>query len=42
MDELNATVRPPKVGSKDNSVGWYDKDFPGIEPAARKLLEEYS
>lgn len=41
MDEPNAAVRP-KVGSKDKSVGWYDKDFPGIEPAARKLLEEYS
>lgn len=41
MDEPNASVRP-KVGSKDKSVGWYDKDFLGIEPAARKLLEEYS
>lgn len=41
MDEPNATVRP-KVGTKDKSVGWYDKDFPGIEPEARKLLEEYS
>ncbi|KAG8160515.1 hypothetical protein KVR01_010051 [Diaporthe batatas] len=41
MDEPNATVRP-KVGTKEKSVGWYDKDFPGIEPAARKLLEEYS
>jgi len=42
MDEPSATVRPPKVGSKDKSVGWYDTHFPGIEPTARKLLEEYS
>lgn len=41
MDEPNATVRP-KIGSKDKSVGWYDQTFPGIEPAARELLEEYS
>lgn len=50
MDEPNATVRPDTgekdkgidIGSKDKSVGWYDQMFHGIEPAARKLLEEYS
>lgn len=41
MDEPKATFQP-SVGSKDKSVGWYDQTFHGIEPAARKLLEEYS
>lgn len=41
MDEPNATVRP-SVGTRDKSVGWYDKTFPGLEPRARQLLEEYS
>ncbi|KAG6360453.1 hypothetical protein INS49_011515 [Diaporthe citri] len=41
MEEPKATFRP-NVGSKDKSVGWYDQTFHGIEPAARKLLEEYS
>ncbi|KAI3392979.1 hypothetical protein diail_4928 [Diaporthe ilicicola] len=41
MSEPNATVRP-EIGSKDKSVGWYDKTYPGIEPEARELLQEYS
>lgn len=41
MDLPNPTFQP-NVGSKDKTVGWYDQTFHGIEPAARKLLEEYS
>lgn len=32
----------PVIGSKDKSVGWYDKDFPGVKPDARTLLETYA
>lgn len=31
-----------EIGSKDMSVGWYDKLFPGVTPDARELLEEYA
>lgn len=41
MNDSITTVQPT-VGCKDKTVGWYDKTFPGIEPEARKLLEEYS
>lgn len=30
------------IGSKDKSVGWYDKEFRGVPEDARKLLEGYS
>lgn len=30
------------IGSKDKSVGWYDKSFPGVNPDARNLLETYA
>ncbi|KAK2607600.1 hypothetical protein N8I77_006263 [Diaporthe amygdali] len=41
MDESNPVVYRT-VGTRDKTVGWYDKDFPGIEPEARELLEKYS
>ncbi|KAK7733032.1 hypothetical protein SLS53_008361 [Cytospora paraplurivora] len=31
-----------KIGSKDKSVGWYDKEFRGVPEDARELLEGYS
>lgn len=30
------------IGSKDKSVGWYEKEFAGVEPDARQLLISYS
>ncbi|RYP89869.1 hypothetical protein DL770_004021 [Monosporascus sp. CRB-9-2] len=31
-----------QIGSKDKSVGWYDKTFPGTPNDARALLESYA
>ncbi|RYP57380.1 hypothetical protein DL769_009517 [Monosporascus sp. CRB-8-3] len=31
-----------QIGSKDKSVGWYDKTFPGTPDDARRLLETYA
>lgn len=32
----------PQIGSRDKSVGWYDKAFHGVTPDARELLEGYA
>ncbi|ROV87636.1 hypothetical protein VMCG_10632 [Cytospora schulzeri] len=32
----------PQIGSKDKSVGWYDKTFSGVTSDARHLLEGYA
>lgn len=36
------TTTPPSIGSRDKSVGWYDKTFSGVQADARELLESYS
>lgn len=30
------------IGSKDKSVGWYDKAFSGVNPEAKELLVNYA
>lgn len=51
MDDAKATLLPDaksfysnasKIGSKDKSVGWYDKDFSGTPTDSRELLESYA
>jgi hypothetical protein len=40
--ETATTGVSPFVGSKDKSVGWYDKNPPELQPAALELLEKYA
>jgi hypothetical protein len=40
--EVIITNQSPHVGSKDKTVGWFNKTAPELQPAARELLEKYA
>ncbi|KAH8651304.1 hypothetical protein BX600DRAFT_502056 [Xylariales sp. PMI_506] len=40
--DITAGPTTGHVGSKNKSVGWFDKTLPELQPAARELLEKYS
>lgn len=42
MSNTDAVTTGPVIGSRDKSVGWYDKNFDGVKPDARELLEKYT
>lgn len=42
MAALQYAATEPVIGSKDKSVGWYNKEFPGVNPDARDLLVNYA
>lgn len=42
MAAFQYAATEPAIGSKDKSVGWYDKEFPGVNPDARDLLVNYA
>lgn len=42
MADAVEKLEGPVIGSKEKSVGWYDKEFSGVPPHARDLLIKYS
>lgn len=42
MVAIDNVATEPVIGSRDKNVGWYDKEFLGVQPDARDLLINYA